>query len=34
MYTEKDGQGGVATLSTGQLSMLWWAPLQLAQGTG
>lgn len=27
MYTEKDGRG-VATLRTGQISVLWWAPLQ------
>lgn len=34
MYTEKDGRGGVATLSTGQTSVLWWAPLQLASTRG
>ena len=33
MYTEKDGQGGVATLRTSQISVLV-APEQLAQGTG
>lgn len=26
MYTEKDGQGGVATLSTSQISVLQWLP--------
>lgn len=31
MYTEKDGQGGVATLNTGPVSVLWRAPLV---GTG
>lgn len=34
MYTEKDGWGGVATLSTGQTSVLWRAPRQLVTTGG